>query len=255
MFLHQSTVYGPLSSRRLGNSLGINLLPTKRKVCNFECIYCECGWTDTAVKDQLPTVDQFRSELEISLKELSRTRASLDHITFAGNGEPTLHPQFSEIIDVTLVLRSRYFPEAKIAVLSNATRLRDRNIFAALRKIDERVLKLDAGTERMYQLIDLPEQGITLQKIVEDLKQFNGDLTIQTLFLRGMYKNEIIDNTSPAEVSPWIRHLVEIRPKLVMLYSIERETPAENLEKISKADLESIAKRVREAGIPAESFA
>ncbi len=255
MFLHQSTVYGPLHSRRLGNSLGINLLPTQRKVCNFECIYCECGWTDTNAKDKLPTLEEFNREFEVKLKALTDEGSALDHITFAGNGEPTLHPQFDEIIDSTVAGRNRYFPKARVAVLSNATRIQNEKVFRALKKIDDCVLKLDAGTEKMFQLIDLPDKGITLEKTVKDLKQFEGDVIIQTMFLRGYYKDQSVDNTVDEEVSAWISLLRDIHPKSVMVYTIDRETPAEGLQKVSKMDLEKIADRVWKAGIPAESFA
>jgi wyosine [tRNA(Phe)-imidazoG37] synthetase (radical SAM superfamily) len=255
MFLHQSTIYGPLHSRRLGNSLGINLLPSKRKVCNFDCIYCECGWTDKNSKDALPSVEEFQIDLEKKLDLMHRNHAALNYITFAGNGEPTLHPHFEKIIAITIALRDRYFPESRIAVLSNATRILEENIFNALQKIDDPILKLDAGTERMFQLIDLPASGISLAKVVGDLKKFNGKLTIQTIFLRGQYQKDFIDNTSASEVTAWLNHLLEIKPKLVMLYSIDRQTPVKGLEKISKKELEGIASKVRQAGIAAESFA
>lgn len=252
--LHPTFIYGPLSSRRLGNSLGINLLPTGRKVCNFECVYCECGWTDIGVKSAMPTRETIHSELESTLKGLHSSSQTLAHITFAGNGEPTLHKEFDGIIDDTIGLRAAYFPEARIAVLSNATRVSDAKTFAALKKVDDRILKLDAGTEMMFQRIDIPDKGITLDRVTEDLKRWNGDVIIQTLFLRGKYKNEIIDNTSPEEIDAWILRLNAIQPKNVMVYTIDRKTPVENLAKITKEELENIAVRVRELGIPAESF-
>lgn len=255
MFLHPSTIYGPLYSRRLGHSLGINLLPAKKKVCNFECIYCECGWTDKGVKDKIPTLEDFVSAFENKLTELKQTGSRLDHITFAGNGEPTLHPQFGEIIDMTVGLRNRLYPDARIAVLSNATRIGNSSVFYALKQIDDRILKLDAGTERMFQLIDMPDNGITLDQVTADLKKFNGDVIIQTLFLRGKYKEEIVDNTADAEVNAWIGRLQAIGPKKVMIYNIDRETPAAGLEKISKTELENIVEKLRQVKIHAECYA
>ncbi len=202
----------------------------------------------------MPTRETIHSELESTLKGLHSSSQTLAHITFAGNGEPTLHKEFDGIIDDTIGLRAAYFPEARIAVLSNATRVSDAKTFAALKKVDDRILKLDAGTEMMFQRIDIPDKGITLDRVTEDLKRWNGDVIIQTLFLRGKYKNEIIDNTSPEEIDAWILRLNAIQPKNVMVYTIDRKTPVENLAKITKEELENIAVRVRELGIPAESF-
>lgn len=247
-------IYGPLHSRRLGHSLGINLLPVKRKVCNFECIYCECGWTDNSVKDNIPTPEEFRREFKNKLINLSRADSRIDHITFAGNGEPTLHPQFEEIIDTTIGLRNKFYPNARIAVLSNATRINNPTVFYALKRVDDRILKLDAGTEKMFQLIDIPDKGITLDQVTSDLKKFNGDVIIQTLFLRGVFKNEFIDNTTADELTAWVKRLQIIVPRKVMIYSIDRETPAENLERITKYELEKIAEKVRKFKIPAECY-
>lgn len=255
MFLHSTTVYGPLKTRRLGNSLGINLLPIGRKVCNFECIYCECGWTDKSVKDRIPTHEEFVREFEDKLRELHQAGEVIDHITFAGNGEPTLHPQFEEIIDSTIGFRNRYYPPAKIAVLSNATRIHNPTVLYAMKRIDDPILKLDAGTERMFQLIDIPDKGITLDQVTADLQKFNGNVIIQTLFLRGVFNNEIIDNTSEHELNAWIQRLLSIMPRKVMIYSIDRETPAEQLEKITKSELELIAKTLQRHNFLVEYYA
>lgn len=254
MPLHESTIYGPLNTRRLGNSLGVNLLPVKRKVCNFECIYCECGWTNTTVKDHVPTLEEFAREFERKLTELSLANAPIDHITFAGNGEPTLHPQFGEVIDTAIGLRNKFYPEARIAVLSNATRIHNPMVFYALKRIDDRILKLDAGTEKMFQLIDMPDKGITLDRVTEDLKKFNSDVIIQTLFLRGIFKNEIIDNTSGEELDAWIDRIRSIQPRKVMIYCIDRVTPAESLEIITQQELDAIAEKLRQFKIHTECY-
>ncbi|HNI09984.1 MAG TPA: radical SAM protein [bacterium] len=254
MFLHATTIYGPLTTRRLGTSLGINLLPVGRKVCNFECVYCECGWTDTSVKDVIPTLEEFTEALESKLSALRQQNQNIDHITFAGNGEPTLHPNFSAIIDTTREKRDKYFPNARIAVLTNATRVHKTEIFDALKKTDDPILKLDAGTETMFQRIDIPDKGISLDGITETLKKFNGNLIIQTLFLRGEHQNTVIDNTTPEEVHAWLRRIEAIKPRKVMVYPIDRDTPVKTLEKISATELEKIAAQVRTLGIPAEVF-
>ncbi len=254
MFLHTSAVYGPLKTRRLGHSLGINLLPVKRKVCNFECIYCECGWTDTTVKDPLPTVESFSSELEKKLTDLKAQNKPVDHITFAGNGEPTMHPKFEEIVETTVGFRNKYYPAARIAVLSNATRVHHPAVFYALKSIDDRIMKLDAGTEKMFQLIDMPDKGVTLDRITEDLKKFNGDLIIQTLFLKGIYKDQPVDNTTEYELNAWIERLIAIRPKKVMIYSIDRDTPADQINKISSQELIAIHEKLKQYHIRSEYY-
>lgn len=255
MFLHASTVYGPLKTRRLGNSLGINLLPLKRKACNFECIYCECGWTDTSVKDKMPTLVEFSSALEDKLAALKKQNIGIDHITFAGNGEPTLHPKFGEVIETTVGFRNKYYPAARIAVLSNATRIQHPEVFYALKSVDDPIMKLDAGTEPLFQLIDMPDKGITLDRITEDLKKFNGDLIIQTLFLRGEYKGKMVDNSTEAELNAWIERLQAIRPRKVMIYSIDRDTAADHLYKISEGELMAISNKLKQLHIRNEYFA
>ena len=254
MFLHESTVYGPLKSRRLGSSLGINLLPNKRKVCNFECIYCECGWTNVSVKDSLPSLAEFARQLENKLKELNDQEVSLNYITFAGNGEPTLHPEFSAIVDKTIELRDRHAPDTRIAVLSNATTLQKTSVLRALKKVDDPVMKMDAGSEELFQAIDLPDPGLTLDRLTSDLMQFDGNLTIQTMFLRGTYEGRSVDNTTDSEIAEWQSRLLRIRPRKVMMYTIDRQTPADGLQKINKSELETIARRVRASGLIAETF-
>jgi wyosine [tRNA(Phe)-imidazoG37] synthetase (radical SAM superfamily) len=254
MALHATIVYGPLRSRRLGPSLGINLLPGRRKVCNFECIYCECGWTDPSVRDPLPTLASFRRELEGQLDKLSRDGVQLEHLSFAGNGEPTLHPEFAPIIDAAIELRDRYCPGARIAVLSNATRILNNGVLQALQRIEDPVLKLDAGTEAMFRLIDLPETGLTLDRITDGLCRFGGEVIIQTLLLRGSYDGRRVDNTTDEEVDAWIERLLRIRPRNVMIYAIERQTPAPGLEKLPSTELARVARRVKEAGLHAEYY-
>jgi wyosine [tRNA(Phe)-imidazoG37] synthetase (radical SAM superfamily) len=255
-FLFHDLIFGPVRSRRLGLSLGINLLPTHKKFCSFNCIYCECGWTPLNDTDlsELPTRAQVSELLEQRLKELVAEDYLPDVLTYAGNGEPTLHPEFAGIVDDTIVLRNRYVPSAKVSVLSNATMLGNPEVVRALLKIDNNILKLDAGTEKMFRLINNPGPLFSFDKLIEDLTSFNGKLIVQTMFLRGEYKGETVDNTTPQEVDAWIGHLLKIRPSLVMIYPIARQTPLQNLVKIEQVELESIAAKARAAGIKVKVY-
>ncbi len=254
--LFHEVVFGPVSSRRLGVSLGVNLLPVDMKYCTFNCIYCECGWT----KDQqqgdkkLPGRELVREKLEERLKSLVEEGKRPDAITFAGNGEPTIHPQFPEILEDTIILRDRYFPDASVSVLSNASTLDKPAVFNALKKTGNSIMKLDAGTEEMFRLINGPRSGITLRTIVEKLKEFNGELIIQTLFLRGTLDGKMIDNTAEPGFSRWLEHITAINPKYVMIYPIDRSTPLNTLEKISFDELNQIADKVEKTGIKAQVY-
>jgi len=253
--LFDSIIFGPVISRRLGISLGINLLPTEGKICNFDCIYCECGWTIHGDFDKkLPSSEIVISELNKRLTELKIANKEINNITFAGNGEPTMHPQFATIVDGTILLRNELYPDAKISVLSNSTLLHKDSVFNALKKIENNIMKLDAGSERVFNLINQGTKNIHLNDIVSNLKKFNGKLKIQTLFIRGEYNDQIIDNTTEEEIALWLKHIEMINPESVMLYSFDRETPAENLEKISKEELNNIAKKLESIGIKAEVF-
>lgn len=253
--LFDQIVFGPIHSRRFGNSLGINLLPLTNKICNFNCIYCECGWTDLkSVNDTFFSMKVIREAIEKRFKYISDNKIEIDCITFAGNGEPTMHPNFSEIVDYVISLRDIYFSEKKIVVLSNSALLGNQKVFSALQKVDLRVLKLDAGTEESFQKINKPLSSKKLTWYIEKLKEFKGDLIIQTIFLKGNYQNERIDNTQETEVNSWLNALKEINPKSVMIYTIDRETPAEDLEKISEAELNTIAEKVKSIGIDAQVY-
>ena len=249
-------VFGPLKSRRLGISLGINLLPHAGKICSFECIYCECGWTQKPpVEAHLPEREDVYKALESKLKELKGTPLEPESLTFSGNGEPTLHPQFAEIIDDVITLRNEYCPKAFVSVLTNGTMTGKKEVFDALRKIENNIIKLDGGTQQCIDDIDQPKNGLKIDDYVKQLQLFDGKLTIQTLFLRGTHNGKTIDNTTPDEVEAWLRHIATIKPRLVMLYVIERATPEEDLEKISRDELEAIARRVEELGIKTEIYA
>jgi len=230
--------YGPIHSRRLGTSLGIELMPLDHKLCTFNCVYCECGWSTPVTHPVLPTREEVRAALEGRLKE----GLQLDVITFSGNGEPTLHPDFLGIIEDTCALRDRYCPSAKVSVLSNATQLGRPEVVQALRLCDNRILKLDAATDTMMRRIDLPvNEQLTVATLVERLQQFNGAFTLQTCFLRGEHNGEIIDNTTPEQLEAWYNAVRLLHPKQIMIYVIDRKTPEENLVKLSREEMESIA--------------
>lgn len=252
-FLLDSIVFGPIKSRRLGVSLGVNLLPQGRKICTFDCIYCECGYNKDGNKstNKFPSREQVKEALESRLKKMSEKKESLNSITFSGNGEPTLHPEFREVIEDTIYLRNLYFPNAKISVLTNSTSVSNPSVFRALKKVDNNIMKLDAALEPLMESIDQPvPSNFTMDKLVKDLKKFNGNLIIQTIFLKGAHNGKSVDNTIPENITRWVELIKEIQPKQVMIYSLDRETPSNSLEKVSKKELESIAEKVKEIGIP-----
>lgn len=195
--IYPSPIFGPIHSRRLGVSLGINLLPADGKVCSFDCIYCECGFNaDHRPHQPLPTREEVRTALEAKLKEMQAAGTAPDVLTFAGNGEPTAHPHFPEIIDDTLALRDRYFPAAKVSVLSNSTFIHRPAVFDALNRIDNNILKLDTVDEDYIRLIDRPCGAYSVAEIVKQMKAFKGNCIIQTMFLKGGYQGRDMDNTS-----------------------------------------------------------
>lgn len=248
--LFDKIVFGPIQSRRLGVSLGINLLPTDGKVCSFNCIYCECGLNESnRTHSSLPTREEVKKSLEEKLSSMQSEGVTPDVITFAGNGEPTIHPEFAGIIEDTIAIRNRFFPHAKIAVLSNATMIHKEAVFEALNKVDDNILKLDSVlNERIHQLDCPGNPGFTFENLLTGLKRFNGNLIIQTMFLKGEHNGQSVDNTSEEEITGWLEALKQIHPKQVMIYTIDRETPVKNLRKVLKDELETIATRAREAG-------
>ena len=237
--------YGPIHSRRLGTSLGMELMPLAHKLCTFNCVYCECGWNTPVNHPQLPTRAEVKAALEARLKE----GLDLDVITFSGNGEPTLHPDFLGIIEDTCALRDQYCPKAKVSVLSNSTQLGKADVVQALRLCDNRILKLDAASDEMMRRIDLPvNERLTVKQIIEWLAQFDGDFTLQTCFLRGEHAGQRIDNTTPEELEAWYKAVETLHPKQIMIYVIDRKTPEENLTKIPREEMETIAAPLRAKG-------
>jgi len=251
--LFDQIVYGPVQSRRLGISLGINLSPADGKRCTFDCIYCQCGLNaERKAHRRPPTREAVRRALSCKLSQLKAQGIVPDRITFSGNGEPTMHASFAAIIDDTLALRDAGCPSAKVAVLSNSTLLHKAEVVGALCKVDENLMKLDTVNEALFRLIDQPApHDLTARKVVENLLQFDGRLTIQTMFLKGEYKGTPIDNTRDEDVGLWMEALKKIRPQNVMIYTIDRETPVKTLQKIQPETLAEIARKARNEGLPA----
>lgn len=249
--LFHDTIFGPIHSRRLGTSLGINLTPNDGKICSFDCIYCEAGYNaQGAGTTGISPREEVRTLLEQKLAEMKANGERLDVITFSGNGEPTLHPDFNGVVDDVIALRDRYYPQVKISVLSNSTLIDHPAVVEALKKVDNNILKLDSAIDRTMRLIDRPvNRNFNVADLVERLKQFSGQCIVQTMMLRGEHEGERIDNTTDEEVEALLAAYLEIRPMEVMLYSIDRATPEENLQKVPKEELETIAERFRAKGI------
>ena len=247
--LYDNMIFGPVRSRRLGLSLGINLLPTDCKLCSFNCIYCECGWTLGGQHPRFNDKDAVLMMLEERLVEMVLGGTPPDVLTFAGNGEPTMHPHFEEIVESVVALRDKFCPKAKVSVLTNATMLHRESVRRALRRVDNPILKLDSAFDSTVQLIDKPLGHYSVADVVEEMKLFEGECIVQTMFLRGEFEGEVVDNTTEEEVAAWLRLVEEIGPRSVMVYTIDRDTPAPNLEKVPVEELKAIAERVRALGI------
>lgn len=250
-FLFDKIVFGPVNSRRLGVSLGMNLSPIHKKVCNFDCIYCECGLNTEGnqVNEQLPTQAIVYKALQDKLVEMKNLGEVPDVITFAGNGEPTMHPDFAGIIEDTVELRNKFFPKAKISVLSNATMLHKQAVVGALLQADQNILKLDSGLDSTIEALNKPVKKIPVNKLVSQLQQFKGKLIIQSLFTRGNVGEMYIDNTTEPDITSWLDCLKLINPEMAMIYTIDRDTPYDGLQKVPVHELEAIAHRVSLLGI------
>ncbi len=249
--IYPSPIFGPVHSRRLGLSLGINLLPADGKVCSFDCIYCECGFNeDHRPTLPLPTREAVAKALEERLIQMRAEGRMPDVLTFAGNGEPTCHPHFAEIISDTIRLRNQYCPEAKVSVLSNATMIHRQTVHDALMQVDNNILKLDTIDPLYINKVDHPNGTYDVDVIIDRMKAFNGHLIIQTMFMRGDCNGESVDNTGEEYVAPWLEAVKDIKPQQVMIYTIDRETPTQGLLKATHEQLDAIRDRVIDAGIP-----
>jgi len=235
--IREEVVFGPIRSRRLGSSLGINLLPEKGKICTFDCIYCECGWNRDGRNDTiLPSAEKVRKALEAKLQCCLADNVPIDSITFSGDGEPTINPEFPLIIDDTIRLRDQYYPNSKITVLSNATMVHKPEVFEALRKVDNPTMKIDAPTNELIEKINHPVPGYDIHRVVEALKRFDGDFILQTMFLR----SKDFDSSSPEVLNGWMDIVRLLRPREVMVYTIDRPTPEAGLQKFSVEEMRAL---------------
>lgn len=253
-FLFDKTIFGPVNSRRLGVSLGINLLPTNGKICSFNCVYCECGLNKDgkAGKPHLPSKNEVTNKLEAKLLEMKKNKQLPDVITFAGNGEPTIHPDFFDIITDTVKLRDKFAPNSKISVLSNALHLSKSGVKDALLMVDQNILKLDSAIQATFDLINRPQKPTSVNSVIDALAAFEGDLIIQSLFCSGTINNIPFDNSNETEIDKYLVALDTIRPKSVMIYSFSRDTPFDTLKQADNKTLLDIAKKVESLGIKAE---
>ena len=238
-------VFGPIFSRRLGSSLGVNILPSKGKLCNFDCVYCECGWNKDGIAERrFPRLQEVEEALTEKISRAAEEGTPIDSITFSGNGEPTMNPDFPEIIDVTLRLRDRYFPSAKVSVLSNATLIGRKPVAEALMRVDNPILKIDASSDSLIRSINKPSGTYKLHEILENLRQFRGDFILQTMFL----KSPDFDTASPEALSAWIEIVRDLKPRQVMVYTIDRETPDKSLEKYTVDEMAAFVKPLTDEG-------
>lgn len=238
-------VFGPIFSRRLGSSLGVNILPTVGKLCNFDCVYCECGWNKDGRSDgRLPHLEEVEAALEEKMSRAAAEGVPVDSITFSGNGEPTVNPDFPQIVDATLRLRDKYFPKAKVSVLSNAVLVGRKDIAEALKKVDNPILKIDASSDELVGKINKPVGTYRLADIVEALKGFEGNFVLQTMFLR----SPEFDTTSQEALEGWMNIVREVRPREIMVYTIDRETPDKSLGKYTVEEMTAFVQPLLDEG-------
>lgn len=247
--LFDQIVFGPIHSRRLGSSLGVNLLPRNGKMCSFDCLYCECGFNaDGKGDNKLPTYEEFCLALENKLIEIKDKNERIDTITFSGNGEPTIHPEFSSIIKETMRLRRKYFPLAKVSVLTNGSRIQIASVQEALMSVDNAIIKLDSAFDSTVNKIDRPQYSYSVEEMRKNLEPYKGKFVLQTMFLRGEHEGVKLDNTTPQEVSAWRKIAIELEPREIMIYTIDRDTPEKNLSKVSVEEMEQIAAPLKNLG-------
>lgn len=238
-------VFGPIRSRRLGSSLGVNILPSKGKLCNFDCIYCECGWNKDGMQDhRLPSLEAVKDALDQRIGVLAEQGIPVDSITFSGNGEPTIHPDFPAVVEHVLSLRDRYYPDAKVSVLSNAAMLGRKEVRDALKKVDNPILKIDASSDELISLINKPSGSYRLADAVKWLEDFNGDFVLQTMFLR----SPAFDLSAPVQLQGWMDIVRRTRPREIMVYTIDRETPDKSLGKYTVEEMEKMVAPLLDEG-------
>jgi len=252
--LFDAPVFGPVNSRRLGVSLGVNLLPADGKVCSFNCLYCECGLNEErrSKSHQLPSRELVKDTLDARLSQMKAEGKRLDVITFAGNGEPTIHPDFASIIDDTIALRNKYYPEVKLSVLSNAAHLDRPDVFEALKKVDNNILKLDSAIESTFRIINGASSAVKFENIIPHLSKFGKGVIIQTLFCKGEYRGQLFDNTSDEEFEALLKAYQQIKPAEIMIYSLARDTPVDTIYAVERKNLEELATKLRQNGFIVE---
>jgi wyosine [tRNA(Phe)-imidazoG37] synthetase (radical SAM superfamily) len=248
--LQKNIVYGPVNSRRLGRSLGINILPAGKKICTFNCLYCQYGWTDydmvkNVQKEDFPGTEMIISSVEEALAGLGEPPA---YLTFSGNGEATIHPDFPEIVDGLIKLRNRTAPGSKTAILSNSTLADNENVRKALAKLDARIMKLDAGSQAVFASYNDPMDDIILDSITDALMLLK-DVTIQSLFTGGL-----LGNYSQSTVDDWIAKIKKIKPVSVQIYTLDRGTPSLSISRLDTADLNKIKLLLDKENIKSEVF-
>ena len=238
-------VFGPIFSRRLGSSLGVNVLPSKGKLCNFDCVYCECGWNKDGIAERrFPLLEDIEAALEEKMSKASAEGVRVDSITFSGNGEPTMHPDFPQIIDATIGCRDRFFPDAKVSVLSNATLISRPAIAEALMKVDNPILKIDASSDELIGMINKPVGHYRLEETIEAMMKFNGNFVLQTMFLR----SPDFDTAAPEALNNWMDIVRRVRPREIMVYTIDRETPDKTLQKYTVEEMTEFVRPLMEEG-------
>lgn len=253
--IYPSPIFGPVTSRRLGRSLGVNLLPADGKVCSFDCVYCECGLNaERRPREDMPTRGRVASALRERLQSMKEAGEPLDAITFSGNGEPTSHPDFEDIVDDVIALRGELFPKAKVCLLTNSTHLGKDSVFRAVQKLDKACLKLDTVNPAYIRLVDRPQTHYDLEKLLVRMKSLSGRCIIQTMFMKGSVDGVSVDNTGDEFVLPWLEAVREIAPAAVDIYTISRETPLKTLQKASAEELDRIVQLVKAAGMDAHAY-
>lgn len=256
-FLWSDIVFGPIHSRRVGTSLGINLLPVCGKLCTFDCVYCECGDLSSGAprKDRrMPSLEQVVEVMSSRFAALHAEGVKVDSISFTGNGEPTLHKDFPAIIDKVVELRDKYFPQAVISVFSNSTTLGRPGVFEALMKVDNRIMKVDCSDAATVAAINRPAGQFSLEKVLDDLERFNGDFILQTMFFKGSLDGREIDLTAPELVAGWSDIVRRLHPSKIMAYSLDRDTPVAGLRKVEREELQAITAPLRDEGFEIEIF-
>lgn len=243
----KSIIYGPVKSRRLVKSLGINLLPTNRKICSFNCNYCQYGLTqqvngsETSM-DLFPGLAEVINALTLGLEE----HPDVDFVTFSGNGEPTLHPNFAKIVDgVNNVVKTNILSNAKVALLTNGSTLVNKKTMEAISKIDRVYIKLDAPNEPLFRKINKPALSIDFNRMIESMKEVS-NLRLQTMLMEG-----VVTNCDPKSLEDYYNLIAYLQPEEVHIYTIDRPTPVEGLLKVSPEKLNMIAETgAQKTGVP-----